>query len=119
MREHIEEQNDNSGNGLIYARVDASQCITARHLFERIIDSVATALDAGESAPRRCETLAQLAVSIGDLLRNSGRGPGWRFILVLDSIDKQRDAPATLLPALARLSEMVKDLQPHRISSKS
>ncbi len=108
MSEHIEEQNDGTGNVLKYARIDASQCITARHLFERIVDSIATALEAGQSAPRRCETLAQLAVSVGDLLRSPARGPRWRFVLVLDSIDKQRDAPATLLPALARLSEMVR-----------
>lgn len=35
------------------------------------------------------------------------RDARWRFVLVLDAIDRQRDAPPTLLPALARLSEIV------------
>jgi len=32
---------------------------------------------------------------------------GWRFVLVFDSIDRQRDTSPLLLPALARLSEVV------------
>jgi hypothetical protein len=60
----------------------------------------------------RCESLSQLVVEIGRLLE------GWttseeeqegkrRFVLVFDGIDRQRDAPPTLLPALARLGEIV------------
>lgn len=94
---------------LRYARVDAAQCITVRHLYERVVSSVAAALQAHDLAPKRCETMAQLAVALGEMLQDTGRDddPEWRFALVLDSIDRQRDAPATLLPALARLSEMV------------
>lgn len=107
MSDHIEGQNAEQDDRLKYARIDASQCITARHLFERIIASVATALDADQTS-RRCETLAQLAVHVGDLLQSPSRNSRWRFVLILDSIDKQRDAPPTLLPALARLSELVR-----------
>lgn len=107
MSEYIGEQNREQYNGLDYARIDASQCITARHLFESIIGSVATALGADQTAPRRCETLAQLAVHFGDLLQSPSQSSRWRFVLILDSIDKQRDAPPTLLPALAQLSELV------------
>lgn len=32
---------------------------------------------------------------------------GRHFVLVFDAIDHQKEAPPTLLPALARLSEMV------------
>jgi origin recognition complex subunit 5 len=42
------------------------------------------------------------------LLQSPSRNSRWRFVLILDSIDKQRDAPPTLLPALARLSELVR-----------
>ena len=86
--------------------MNAVQCITGRHLFERIIGSVADAL-AWEDVPRRCETLAQLTVELVKMLNYPEREPGWRFALVLDGVDRQRDAPLTLLPALARLSEIV------------
>lgn len=85
-------------------KIDATQCITGRHLFERIVISVAEALRVEEAARKtRCETLAQLAVAMGEMLS----GFKGRFVLVLDGIDRQRDAPSTMLPALARLSEMV------------
>lgn len=59
--------------------------------------------------PRRCETLAQLTVELTKMLKYPVReDAGWRFVLVLDAIDRQRDAPPTLLPALARLSEIVR-----------
>jgi origin recognition complex subunit 5 len=38
-----------------------------------------------------------------------------KFVLVLDGVDKQREAPPTLLPALARLGEFVRLLyHPHK-----
>ncbi|OAA58816.1 Origin recognition complex, subunit 5 [Cordyceps fumosorosea ARSEF 2679] len=93
---------------LRHARVDAAQCITARHLYERIVGSVADALRTRDVAPKRCETMAQLAVTLTEMLdRPSRDDPRRRFALVLDSVDRQREAPATLLPALARLSEMI------------
>jgi len=64
----------------------------------------------------RCENLAQLAVEVGKLLEStSGKismnlhdeASCTRFILVFDGIDGQRDAPPTLMPALARLGEIV------------
>lgn len=63
--------------------------------------SVAAAVNVDTAT--RCETLAQLAVLMGEVLG----GYKGRFVLVLDGIDRQRDGPPTLLPALARLSEMV------------
>ena len=41
------------------------------------------------------------------MLKYTPRPNGLRFVLVFDGIDRQRDAPHTLLPALARLSEIV------------
>jgi hypothetical protein len=68
----------------------------------------------------RCENLSQLVVEISRLLE------GWttsgeehegkkRFVLVFDGIDRQRDAPPTLFPALARLGEIVSP-PPHSCS---
>ncbi|TDZ40342.1 Origin recognition complex subunit 5 [Colletotrichum trifolii] len=41
------------------------------------------------------------------MLKYTERPPGWRLVLVFDAIDCQRDAPSTLLPALARLCEII------------
>ena len=40
---------------------------------------------------------------LGKMLEG-GKG---RFVLVFDGVDKQRDSPPTLVPALARLGEVV------------
>ncbi|QPG93753.1 hypothetical protein C2857_002228 [Epichloe festucae Fl1] len=102
--------------GYKHVTVNAAQCITGRHLFERIVGSVADTLlsdgDLGESSStprrhRRCETLAQLCVAMSTMLKDPTRDPRWRLVLVLDAIDRQRDAPPTLLPGLARLSEIM------------
>lgn len=60
----------------------------------------------------RCDNLSQLVVEIGRLLEGwtrseEGHEGKNRFVLVFDGIDRQRDAPPTLLPALARLGEIV------------
>jgi origin recognition complex subunit 5 len=98
--------NDASSGGLRAAVVNSVQCITGRHLFESIVGQVAEALQ-WEEIPRRCETLAQLTVEMVKMIQYPKRDARWRFVLVLDAIDRQRDAPPTLLPALARLSEIV------------
>lgn len=89
-----------------YAFVKPSQCITGRHLFERIVAAVATALETHDDVGPRCETLAQLAVALATMLP-AVAAPA-RFVLVLDGVDRQRDAPPTLLPGLARMSEIVR-----------
>ena len=125
---------DHDPSVLDYAVVRSAECVTARHLYERTVgavaDAVADHLDARPVA--RCETLAALAVELGRLLErydgqgtrdededgdddgNRKRKTRRRFVLVFDGIDRQREAPPTLLPALARLSEMVKpNVQPY------
>ena len=42
------------------------------------------------------------------MLRYHPRPDDFRFVLVFDSIDAQREAPLSLLPALARLHETVR-----------
>ncbi|KAG9251762.1 origin recognition complex subunit Orc5 [Emericellopsis atlantica] len=93
---------------LRYAFVNASQCITARHLFESIVMSIAEALDwPQEDTAIRCETLAQLDVELVRMLKYPKREDNFRFVLVLDAIDRARDAPSSMLPGLARLSEII------------
>ena len=50
----------------------------------------------------KCENISALAVQLQRLLVVSTG-----FVLVFDAIDKQREAHPTLLPALARLGELV------------
>ncbi|RXG46279.1 hypothetical protein VDGE_10011 [Verticillium dahliae] len=93
-----------------YAIMNSIQCITARHLFERTLNAVVDALG-WHTRPRACETTAQLAVELSKMLKDGqSQPPHSRFVLVFDSIDRQREAPHTLLPALARLPELIPSL---------
>ena len=53
----------------------------------------------------RCENLSTLTVHLQKLLEKQEK-----FVLVFDGVDKQREAPPTLLPALARLGEVIPQL---------
>jgi len=91
--------------------VKSAECISGRHLLEQTVGAVAKAVE-WEGNVGRCENLAQLVIEVGRLLEGwtgpYGAGAGKkRLILVFDGIDRQRDAPPTLLPALARLGEIV------------
>jgi origin recognition complex subunit 5 len=88
--------------------VNCKECVTGRHLLERTIAAVDESLQDGAVNGRRgkcngrCENLSALAGHLHRLLRG-----GEKYILAFDGIDRQREAPHTLLPALARLGEVV------------
>lgn len=91
--------------GVSYAIVDSRECITGRQLLERTVSQCLDALkDNGDDFRQlpRCDSLSALHVCLETILRSQEK-----LILVFDGIDKQRDAPYTLLPALARLGEYV------------
>jgi origin recognition complex subunit 5 len=99
---------------LRYAIVRSAECIGGRHLLEQTVGAIVKALE-WEGTVGRCENIAQLVVELGRLVENwiadkkdVGRR---RVVLVFDGIDSQRDAPPTLLPALARLGEVVSHCQ--------
>lgn len=110
------DQRQTNGNkkhpedSLQYTIVKSAECISGRHLLEQTVGAVAEAVEWKDHVGR-CENLVQLAIELGRLLA------GWaateedgirrRFVLVFDGIDRQRDGPPTLLPALARLGEIV------------
>ncbi|KAK8006225.1 hypothetical protein PG991_012522 [Apiospora marii] len=100
---------DDDETNLSYAIIKSPECVTARHLFERTTAAVADALKWPNPAGR-CETMAALTVEMSKMLKYVERGDGWRFVLVFDSIDRQKEAPPTLLPALARLAEIIPNL---------
>ncbi|KAI0845790.1 origin recognition complex subunit 5 C-terminus-domain-containing protein [Daldinia vernicosa] len=98
-----------------HAVVKSVECVTARHLYERAVALVGDALRwEGRTATTtigRCETVAALTVELTKMLKyDQPQERDSRFVLVFDGIDRQREAPPTLLPALARLSEIIPNL---------
>jgi origin recognition complex subunit 5 len=55
----------------------------------------------------KCEHVSSLAVLLGDALNTPAAAASEKFVVVLDGIDRQREASHTLLAALARLGEVV------------
>ncbi|KAK3371418.1 origin recognition complex subunit 5 C-terminus-domain-containing protein [Lasiosphaeria ovina] len=103
-------EDDRSPDGdsrLRFAIVNSVECITSRHLFESVVGKVAQALRWHGPSSSRCETVSQLTVELSKMLKYAPRPDGFRFVLVFDGIDRQREAPPTLLPALARLAEII------------
>lgn len=93
------------------AIVHSRECITTRHLLERAISDSKAALskqhqlDLDRGFDGRCESISAFVVQLQLLLE--GRG---KFVLVFDGIDRQREALPTLLPAIARLGEIIPNL---------
>lgn len=105
----MDSMNERLNTELRYAIAKSAECITGRHLLERTLGAVARALDQRDYNSR-CENMSQLAVELGKLIERyrDEDEQGRRFVLVFDGIDKQRDPPGTLFPALARLGEIVR-----------
>lgn len=117
----LEELSNPSANGttnstkhienLRFAIVKSAECISGRHLLEQTVGAVAKSVEWNDNVGR-CENLAQLAVElerlVGSWTGSGGEGEARKFVLVFDGIDRQRDAPPTLLQALGRLGEVVR-----------
>lgn len=90
------------------AIIRSKECITTRHLLERTLAEVQDGLgDTARTVDGRCESISAFVVQLQRLLHGQSK-----FILVFDGVDRQREAAPTLLPALARLSEIVRISQP-------
>ncbi|KAF3765954.1 hypothetical protein M406DRAFT_329799 [Cryphonectria parasitica EP155] len=100
---------DDSEAEFQYAIVSSPECVTGRHLLETTVRKVAGAVGFGSFAPR-CENLAQLTFELSKMLKFAPQPKGRHFVLVFDGIDRQKEAPPTLLPALARLSGIIPHL---------
>lgn len=96
-----------------YAIVPSQECITTRHLLERAISACRDAVEqdnsrgAAPSIDGRCDSISAFVVQLQRLLEETNK-----FILVFDGIDQQREAAPTLLPAIARLGEIVSRIPP-------
>lgn len=92
--------------GVLHTIVDSRECITGRQLLERTvlhcIDALKTERINSLELPR-CDSLSTLQICLENIFFSQEK-----FILVFDGIDKQRDAPPTTMPALARLGEYVR-----------
>lgn len=91
-----------------HAIVESRECITGRHLLERAAVYVRNSLlDAGignklDTVDGRCESISSLNTQLQVILEGVDR-----FVLVFDGVDQQREAPPTLIAALARLGEII------------
>ncbi|CAI7667152.1 unnamed protein product [Penicillium manginii] len=97
-----------------HAVVRSSECITGRHLLTKILWNTLEALGQKDEWEKfgkgRCEHVSTLAVLLEECLATRTPEKRGKFVLVLDEIDRQREAPHTLLSALARLGEIVPSL---------
>ncbi|KAL4915774.1 hypothetical protein BDW62DRAFT_212470 [Aspergillus aurantiobrunneus] len=97
-----------------HAIVRSPECITGRHLLTKILWAILNALGRKDEWERfgkgRCEHVSSLVVLLGECLASNPEKAVQKFVLVLDGIDKQREAPPTLLSALARLGEVIPSL---------
>lgn len=97
---------------LTHTIINVRECITTRHLLERIVAASLDALDEAydEQIDRRpyarTENISALCVNLQKMLE--GRG---KFVVVLDTFDKLREGAGTLVAALGRLGEMVCSIQ--------
>lgn len=95
-----------------HAIINVRECITTRHLLERIVAASLDALDEAEDEKMdrrpyaRTENVSALCVNLQKMLQ--GRG---KFVLVLDGMDKLREGGGTLVAALGRLGEPVRTLE--------
>ncbi|KAL8663162.1 MAG: hypothetical protein Q9202_004094 [Teloschistes flavicans] len=88
------------------AIVRSKECITTRHLLERTLTEVQKVLgDTVRPVDGRCESISAFVVQLQRLLEGQKK-----YILVFDNIDRQREAAPTLLPALARLGQIIPNL---------
>ncbi|KAJ5115277.1 hypothetical protein NUU61_001036 [Penicillium alfredii] len=97
-----------------HAIVRSTECITARHLLTKILWGILEALGQKDEWEKfgkgRCEHVSMLAVLLEECLAARTAEQAGKFVLVLDEIDRQREAPPTLLSALARLGEIIPSL---------
>ncbi|KAJ5211535.1 uncharacterized protein N7498_003181 [Penicillium cinerascens] len=97
-----------------HAVVRSTECITGRHLLTKILWNTLEAVGQKDEWEKfgkgRCEHVSSLTVLLEECLASRAEKKQGKFVLVLDEIDRQREAPHTLLSALARLGEIIPSL---------
>ncbi|EPE27128.1 P-loop containing nucleoside triphosphate hydrolase [Glarea lozoyensis ATCC 20868] len=109
QNEHLDDNEDE----LRYAIIKSAECITARHLLEQTIASVAKATE-WEGELSACPNVAHLVVEVGKMINkwtdSDDDRSRRRLVLVFDGIDHQREITPTFLPALGRMGEIISNL---------
>lgn len=96
-----------------HAVVQSADWVDSRELLEAAISTVANILQeenhehVGADVDGKCESISTFVVQLQLLLEGQGN-----TILVFDGIDRQREPWLTLLPAIARLGEVVSSIYP-------
>lgn len=101
---------ESCNNNTRHAIVQSADWVDSRELLEAIISAVANIISKEENKEEdvdididgRCESISSFVVQLQLLLEGKGN-----TILVVDGIDRQREPWLTLLPAIARLGEVV------------
>ena len=94
--------------GTRHVIINSRECITTRHLLEQTVIACKKAIEESNDLNKfrkidgRCESLSALVVHLQRLLQDRVK-----FVLVFDAIDRQREAPPTLLSGIGRLGEIV------------
>lgn len=87
--------------------VRGKDCLSQRHLLSKIFATCVHVLGQQSQIEQynKVDSLNALLGNLRTLFERAGHGE--RLVLILEDIDKQKQAGPTLLPALARLGDQV------------
>lgn len=90
---------------LTYTVVKSRECLSQRHLLGKIFTACLHALEQGDKVEDydRIDSLNALSVNLQQVFKSTAG----KVVLVLDSVDEVKGAGLTMLPALARLGDIV------------
>ncbi|KIW46082.1 uncharacterized protein PV06_01773 [Exophiala oligosperma] len=89
-----------------HALIRGRECLTQRHLLSKIFAACIAGLEQ-ESHLEQYDRVDSINALLGNLRRLSERDRERKFVVVIEAIDKLKQAGPTLLPALARLGDQV------------
>jgi origin recognition complex subunit 5 len=92
--------------GIPYALLRSRECLTQRHLLSKIFASCVSAFEI-ESQIEQYDRIDSINALMGNLRKPFERVGQRRFVIVIEGIDRLKQAGPTLLPALARLGDQV------------
>ena len=89
-----------------HAIVKSKECLSQRHLLSKIFAACASALEE-QTRIDQYDKVDSINVLLGNLRKIFDRHNDAKFVVVIEGIDKLKQAGPTLLPALARLGNQV------------
>ncbi|KAL6243524.1 hypothetical protein RBB50_009517 [Rhinocladiella similis] len=89
-----------------HALIRSRECLTQRHLLSKIFASCISGFEQ-ESHLEQYDRVDSINALLGNLRRLSERDVQRKLVVVIEAIDKLKQAGPTLLPALARLGDQV------------